>query len=216
MSTLIHSRRPSINMDAAERIEKLNSTDSIYKNVISAIHFGVISVATIAYFLKSNTEFLDISQDLSAVLCKGVPILIAILVTIFKCTTQNDVIQIPDVDIPKNEIVVDEITTIRQRLMEKEREINEIKRRYFEDSVIRRMDNLENRLASNNIDPINETLAVTVNDSAPSNSMEVVWSVTSNGVTEIASVVSKGHTQDGRTIKIEKNKTYQKRSRSCI
>ena len=214
MSTLIHSAHPSgIMRDAVERIESLRSDHSKIQYIIGLIHFSIISISVIVFFLQSDPRFVSITEDMSLLTYQVIPLFAGIGLSLIK---HDDGITVEECQASESDSdsesecerdsVRDEIERMKRKLREKEEELEKMRRRQFEDRIDRRLENLENMICHTSHDQnISETTAITVNDTSNSTSMEITWSVTSEGITETATAVSRGQCYEGRTITIQKN-----------
>ena len=214
MSTLIHSAHPSgIMRDAVERIESLRSDHSKIQYIIGLIHFSIISISVIVFFLQSDPRFVSITEDMSLLTYQVIPLFAGIGLSLIK---HDDGITVEECQASESDSdsesecerdsVRDEIERMKRKLREKEEELEKMRRRQFEERIDRRLENLENMICHTSHDQnISETTAITVNDTSNSTSMEITWSVTSEGITETATAVSRGQCYEGRTITIQKN-----------
>ena len=217
MSTLIHSAHPSgIMRDAVERIESLRSDHSKIQYIIGLIHFSIISISVIVFFLQSDPRFVSITEDMSLLTYQVIPLFAGIGLSLIKhddngitveeCSASESERDSEGESDCERDSVRDEIERMKRELREKEEELEKMRRRQFEDRIDRRLENLENMICHTSHDQnISETTAITVNDTSNSTSMEITWSVTSEGVTETATAVSRGQCYEGRTITIQKN-----------
>ena len=92
MSTLIHSAHPSgIMMDAVERIESLRSDHSKIQYIIGLIHFSIISISVIVFFLQSDPRFVSITEDMSLLTYQVIPLFAGIGLSLIKHEKESEI-----------------------------------------------------------------------------------------------------------------------------
>ena len=175
MSTLIHSTHPAgIMRDAVERIESLRSDHSKMHHIIGFIHFSIISVSVIILFLQSDPQFLSITEDMSLLSYQVIPVIAGMGLTFFKPKEEIDegtTIEVCPESECKQDNVRDELEKMKRELIEKEAELEKMRRKQFEDITEQRLQNLENMICHTSHDQnISKTpVLLTTNDTSNHN-----------------------------------------------